>query len=115
MNILLIDDDYRMYEAILRDLDAEMYFAATEAEAMKQIATRDFDGILMDGDLGDGERKGFEIVKDLRVAGIKMKIIMFSSSSHYNEAGMQAGASGVFNKWSLANDEWEKTLLGLFE
>ena len=70
MRILIVDDDRSILKLMTRVLGDEAYAidtAATGEEARTLALVHDYDGIILDLQLGD--RHGFEILQELRRSG----------------------------------------------
>jgi len=66
------------------------------ATARSKLATDKFDLMLVDYDLDDG--KGEELVRELREAGNKIRIIGVSAREEGNVALLQAGVDAICSK-----------------
>jgi len=54
--------------------------------------------ILVDGDLGPENKKGWEIIQEIKNLGIKAKIIGQSANKEFNEKMLEYGADEVIEK-----------------
>ena len=66
------------------------------ADARKSLSGGEFDVVLVDYDLDDGE--GDQLVADIRNKGIPVKVVAVSSHEHGNSALMAAGADAACSK-----------------
>ncbi len=118
MNVLIVDDEADSLRPLYAGLPVTIHWAATRTEMERELATNEFDAIMMDGSLvGWGVRRGesgygSDVVRELRVKGVTTKIVMFSSCNEWNEDGLTAGANSVWNKNKRYEDpDWRDTLL----
>ena len=77
MRILVVDDDHALLKLITRVLHDEAYAvdtASTGEEARTLALVNDYDGIVLDLQLGD--RHGFEILQELRRNGRHTPILL---------------------------------------
>jgi len=107
MRILIVDDDSSILKLMQRVLSAEGYaidLAATGEEARTLALVHDYDGIILDLHLGD--RHGFEILQELRRAGSRTPILLYSGKgdSETIVRGLDAGADDFVVK-PISNDE----------
>jgi DNA-binding response OmpR family regulator len=95
MRILVVDDDkaiLKLITRVLRDEDYAIDAAASGEEARTLALVNEYDGIILDLQLGD--RHGFEILQELRKSGRRTPVLLYSGSSD-NESivrGLDAGA-----------------------
>jgi two-component system, OmpR family, response regulator len=95
MRILVVDDDkaiLKLITRVLRDEDYAIDVAESGEEARTLALVNDYDGIILDLQLGD--RHGFEILQELRKSGRRTPVLLYSGSSD-NESivrGLDAGA-----------------------
>jgi two-component system OmpR family response regulator len=95
MRILVVDDDraiLNLITRVLRDEDYAIDAASTGEEARTLALVNEYDGIILDLQLGD--RHGFEILQELRRNGRRTPVLLYSGRSD-NETivrGLDAGA-----------------------
>lgn len=107
MRILIVDDDRAILSLMQRVLNDDAYaidVAATGEEARTLALVHEYDGIILDLDLGD--RHGFEILQELRRAGRRTPIMLYSGKgdSETIVRGLDAGADDFVVK-PVSNDE----------
>lgn len=107
MRILIVDDDQAILNLMKRVLSDEAYaidLASTGEEARTLALVHDYDGIILDLNLGD--RHGFEILQELRRAGRRTPIMLYSGKgdSATIVRGLDAGADDFVVK-PVSNDE----------
>jgi len=107
MRILIVDDDHAILNLMKRVLSGEAYaidLASTGEEARTLALVHDYDGIILDLHLGD--RHGFEILQELRRAGRRTPIMLYSGKgdSETIVRGLDAGADDFIVK-PVSNDE----------
>ena len=95
MRILVVDDDHALLKLITRVLRDEAYAvdtASTGEEARTLALVNDYDGIILDLQLGD--RHGFEILQELRRNGRHTPILLYSGNADTDSIvrGLDAGA-----------------------
>jgi DNA-binding response OmpR family regulator len=105
MNILVLDDDpddFKHYFSALKVEDLVTY-ATTPELAQAAMEMRSFDVMLLDGNLDwRGRMQGPNVLRKWKAEGVKLpQVFMFSSDSALNDAGVKAGADGVFSKMDL--------------
>ncbi|MGX9356329.1 response regulator transcription factor [Roseobacteraceae bacterium S113] len=101
-NILLVDDDEDLREALAEQLimteDFEVFEGANGAEAMERIKASHFDLIILDVGLPDTD--GRELCRLMRKQGVKAPILMLTG--HDSDAdtilGLDAGANDYVTK-----------------
>jgi DNA-binding response OmpR family regulator len=101
-NILLVDDDDDLREALSEQLvmteDFEVFEAATGSEAMDRVRNQIFDLVILDVGLPDTD--GREICRLMRKQGVKCPILMLTG--HDSDAdtilGLDAGANDYVTK-----------------
>jgi DNA-binding response OmpR family regulator len=101
-NILLVDDDDDLREALSEQLvmteDFEVFEAASGAQAMERVKTQLFDLIILDVGLPDTD--GRELCRLMRKQGVKCPILMLTG--HDSDAdtilGLDAGANDYVTK-----------------
>ncbi|MGK0361921.1 MAG: DNA-binding response OmpR family regulator [Bradymonadia bacterium] len=100
--ILYVETRARFAQVVCREYlkDADVTVVATMAEAERvAVAGLDFDAILADYDLKDGN--GTALVKSLRAKGVKAPIIAVSSHEFGNQSMLRAGANAICDKMNL--------------
>ena len=107
MRILIVDDDRAILSLMQRVLNDDAYaidVASTGEEARTLALVHEYDGIILDLDLGD--RHGFEILQELRRAGRRTPIMLYSGKgdSATIVRGLDAGADDFVVK-PVSNDE----------
>ena len=107
MRILIVDDDHAILNLMKRVLSDEAYaidLASTGEEARTLALVHDYDGIILDLNLGD--RHGFEILQELRRAGRRTPVLLYSGKgdSETIVRGLDAGADDFIVK-PVSNDE----------
>jgi len=107
MRILIVDDDRAILNLMQRVLHDDAYaidVASTGEEARTLALVHEYDGIILDLDLGD--RHGFEILQELRRAGRRTPIMLYSGKgdSATIVRGLDAGADDFVVK-PVSNDE----------
>jgi len=107
MRILIVDDDRAILKLMQRVLNDEAYaidVASTGEEARTLALVHDYDGIILDLNLGD--RHGFEVLQELRRAGRRTPIMLYSGNgdSATIVRGLDAGADDFVVK-PITNDE----------
>lgn len=107
MRILIVDDDHAILNLMKRVLSDEAYaidLASTGEEARTLALVHDYDGIILDLNLGD--RHGFEILQELRRAGRRTPVMLYSGKgdSATIVRGLDAGADDFIVK-PVSNDE----------
>ena len=107
MRILIVDDDrgiLRLMQRVLVDDGYSIDLAATGEEARTLALVNEYDGIVLDLNLGD--RHGFEILQELRRAGRRTPILLYSGKgdSETIVRGLDAGADDFVVK-PISNDE----------
>jgi len=107
MRILVVDDDRAIVKLIARVLHDEAYAvdtAGTGEEARMLALVNDYDGIILDLELGD--RHGFEILQELRRNGRHTPILLYSGRGDTDSIvrGLDAGADDYVVK-PVSNEE----------
>jgi DNA-binding response OmpR family regulator len=107
MRILIVDDDpgiLRLMQRVLVDDGYSIDLAATGEEARTLALVNEYDGIILDLNLGD--RHGFEILQELRRAGRRTPVLLYSGKgdSETIVRGLDAGADDFVVK-PISNDE----------
>lgn len=107
MRILVVDDDRAILKVIDRVLRGESYavdLAASGEEARTLALVNEYDGIILDLQLGD--RHGFEILQELRRNGRRTPVLLYSGRSDTDSIvrGLDAGADDYVVK-PVSNEE----------
>ena len=107
MRILIVDDDRAILNLMKRVLSDESYaidLASTGEEARTLALVHEYDGLILDLNLGD--RHGFEILQELRRAGRRTPVMLYSGKgdSETIVRGLDAGADDFIVK-PVSNDE----------
>jgi DNA-binding response OmpR family regulator len=107
MRLLVVDDDTAIRKLISRVLRDESYaidVAATGEEARMLALVNEYDGIILDLQLGD--RHGFEILQELRRNGRRTPVLLYSGLSDTDTIvrGLDAGADDYVVK-PVSNEE----------
>ncbi len=102
MRILLVEDDTRIAENISRYLKEKANFtiqiAHTFEEAEYLLSTENYDGVILDWMLPDGD--GLELLKLLRSKQITTPILLLTAKSQLEDkiAGLEQGADDYLTK-----------------
>lgn len=107
MRILVVDDDQailKLIEKVLRDESYAIDVASTGEEARMLALVNEYDGIILDLQLGD--RHGFEILQELRRNGRRTPVLLYSGLSDTDSIvrGLDAGADDYVVK-PVSNEE----------
>jgi two-component system OmpR family response regulator len=107
MRILVVDDDGAILKLIARVLRDEAYAvdtASTGEEARILALVNEYDGIILDLQLGD--RHGFEILQELRRNGRPTPVLLYSGRADTDSIvrGLDAGADDYVVK-PVSNEE----------
>jgi DNA-binding response OmpR family regulator len=107
MRILVVDDDRAILKLIARVLHDEAYAvdtASTGEEARTLALVNEYDGIILDLELGD--RHGFEILQELRRNGRPTPVLLYSGHADTESIvrGLDAGADDYVVK-PVSNEE----------
>jgi DNA-binding response OmpR family regulator len=107
MRVLVVDDDRAILNLIARVLRDEAYaidIASTGEEARTLALVNEYDGIILDLQLGD--RHGFEILQELRRNGRRTPVLLYSGLSDTDSIvrGLDAGADDYVVK-PVSNEE----------
>jgi two-component system OmpR family response regulator len=107
MRVLVVDDDAGLLKLITRVLRDEAYAvdtASTGEEARTLALVNDYDGIVLDLQLGD--RHGFEILQELRRNGRHTPVLLYSGLADTETIvrGLDAGADDYIVK-PVSNEE----------
>jgi two-component system, OmpR family, response regulator MprA len=101
MNILVVDDDYAIREALDRSLRANGYdvgLASDGTEALRAIDGAPFDAVVLDV-LMPG-RNGIDVCRSLRAAGNRVPILILTARDAVRDRviGLEAGADDYLVK-----------------
>ena len=107
MRILVVDDDRSILKLVARVLRDEAYAvdtASTGEEARTLALVNEYDGIILDLQLGD--RHGFEILQELRRTGRHTPVLLYSGRADTDSIvrGLDAGADDYVVK-PVSNEE----------
>jgi two-component system, OmpR family, response regulator len=107
MRILIVDDDRAILNLMVRVLRDESYAidtASTGEEARTLALVNEYDGIILDLQLGD--RHGFEILQELRRNGRPTPVLLYSGRADPDSIvrGLDAGADDYVVK-PISNEE----------
>ncbi|MGI8402050.1 MAG: response regulator transcription factor [Gemmatimonadaceae bacterium] len=107
MRLLVVDDDRAILKLIVKVLRDESYAideASTGEEARTLALVNEYDGIILDLQLGD--RHGFEILQELRRNGRRTPVLLYSGRSDTDSIvrGLDAGADDYVVK-PVSNEE----------
>jgi DNA-binding response OmpR family regulator len=107
MRILVVDDDQailKLLKRVLRDDSYAVDVAASGEEARTLALVNEYDGIILDLQLGD--RHGFEILQELRRNGRRTPVLLYSGLSDTDSIvrGLDAGADDYVVK-PVSNEE----------
>lgn len=99
--LLYVETRARFAKVVCREYlaDADVTVVAGIAAAEAAATDRNFDAILADYDLDDGN--GTELVLRLRAKGVKVPIIAVSAHEFGNRAMLRAGADAICEKMDL--------------
>lgn len=101
MNLLVVEDEPRMGELLLRGLTEEGHrvdLCATVAEASQRVELVDFDVIVLDWGLPDGD--GVSLLRTWRSSGLTTPVLMLTArgSSGEKVLGLRTGADDYLVK-----------------
>ena len=101
MNILIIEDEYSLADAVAESLKSENFNVTIKTngeDGEDEALTENYDLILLDVMLP--EKNGFEILRDLRNDKIKTPIIMLTAKSEIDDKlnGLEHGADDYVTK-----------------
>lgn len=101
VQILLVEDERKMADAVAEGLRGEGYSvvcAHTGEDAVVKIQARTYDLVLLDVMLP--RRGGFEVLRDIRRAGVSMRVLMLTSRDAIEDrvSGLDAGADDYLVK-----------------
>ncbi len=105
--VLVVDDEEDIVEVIQDRLEAYGFTVVTAGnglEALKKLSVETFDGIFMD--IKMPEMGGIEALEQIRRNGLKIPVIILTSSST-KEVAVEAMAKGA-NDYVLKPFEWEE-------
>lgn len=113
--ILLVDDDDVFLEVIDRALDKSALdcvrtFATSLTDAMQSISTTNFDCILLDHKLGDGD--AFAILEHLQGVSDKPPVVMLSNNDDVDIAvrAMKFGVTDFISKGDLSGEKLKSSI-----
>jgi len=107
-NILIVDDDKYMrvlLEGVFRDSPAETCIAENAAEARRLFAGNDFNLIIMDQRLPDGN--GLDLLKEMRAERSQQVAILITGHADVRDA-VRAVREGLFDYLTKPFDELEE-------
>jgi two-component system, OmpR family, response regulator len=107
MRLLIVDDDRAILKLLARVLQDDGYAvdsASTGEEARTLALVNEYDGIVLDLQLGD--RHGFEILQEVRRAGRRTPVLLYSGRADTDSIvrGLDAGADDYVVK-PVSNEE----------
>ena len=109
MNILLADDHAIVRKGLIQILREEFSLkyiaeASNAAELFEKVTEREWDIIILD--ISMPGRSGIDILKQIRLSGIKAPVLVLSmhSEEQYGLRALRAGASGFMNKESATSE-----------
>lgn len=107
MRILAVDDDRAILKLVARVLHDDGHavdMASTGEEARTLALVNEYDGIILDLQLGD--RHGFEILQELRRSGRRTPVLLYSGRADTDSIvrGLDAGADDYVVK-PVSNEE----------
>src|SRR3954471_15758872 len=107
MRLLVVDDDRSILKLIARVLQDDGYAvdtASTGEEARTLALVNEYDGIVLDLQLGD--RHGFEILQEVRRSGRRTPVLLYSGQADTDSIvrGLDAGADDYVVK-PVSNEE----------
>ena len=105
LRVLFVDDNHRLRELLVgmgeRDFIMETTGAATLAEARALIREHEFDAVLLDQMLGDGE--GIELYREIHDDRHHMRVVFFTgwASEEFRQRVESIGPAPVYSKNSM--------------
>ncbi|MEO8254879.1 MAG: response regulator transcription factor [Flavobacterium sp.] len=101
MNIIIVEDNQELANEIRDYLNRNKYrctIANIGEQALEEIASMDYDVMLLDLGLPDGD--GFEILKTIRKSKSRMAVIVITARGELNDKvnGLQLGADDYMTK-----------------
>ncbi len=101
MRLLLVEDDATLAKVITRGLAEEGHavdHAATVSDAVETLAVNDYDLLVLDLGLPDGD--GLDLCREVRDGGSGLPILMLTARDGLSEkvAGLDAGADDYLTK-----------------
>ena len=101
MNLLLVEDERKLADAIAEGLRGEGYaveFSSSGEDAVATICSRQFDLILLDVMLP--QKSGLEVLRDIRKKGITTRVLILTSRDAIEDRvlGLDAGADDYLVK-----------------
>jgi len=99
--VLVVDDERGLVDALRRGLTAEGFavdVAYDGAEGLRLATDRDFDAIVLDVMLP--RRNGYDVVTDLRAAGVTTPVLLLSAKDGEHDVadGLDVGADDYLTK-----------------
>lgn len=107
LKVLVVDDEEDVIEVIQDRLDAYGFTVVTAGnglEALRKLSVEKFDGIFLD--IKMPEMGGIEVLEQIRKGGLKIPVIILTSSSS-SDTAIEAMAKGA-NDFVLKPFEWEE-------
>ncbi len=107
LKVLVVDDEEDIVEVIKDRLEAYGFTVATAGtglQALKKLSMEKFDGIFLD--IRMPEMSGIEALEEIRKNGLKIPVIILTSSST-KDLAIDAMAKGA-NEYLLKPFEWEE-------
>jgi DNA-binding response OmpR family regulator len=101
MRLLLVEDEARLAEVVRRGLIEHSYavdLAGTRAEALDLVASNDYDAIILDRRLPDGD--GAQVAAELRRNGMRTPVLMLTARDTVDDRveGLDLGADDYLVK-----------------
>lgn len=101
MNIIIVEDNHELANEICDFLSKNRYrctIAKNGEEALEEVAAMDYDVMLLDLGLPDGD--GFEILKTIRKSKSRMAVIVITARGELDDKvnGLQLGADDYMTK-----------------
>jgi len=101
VRVLVVDDERGLVDALRRGLTAEGFavdVAYDGAEGLRLATDRDFDAIVLDVMLP--RRNGYDVVTDLRAAGVTTPVLLLSAKDGEHDVadGLDVGADDYLTK-----------------
>lgn len=117
-NILIVDDSFNNREMLKKFLleriftnKAELptlFFSEDYHSTREELKNNKFDIVLLDahlGDLEEDEEFSYKLIPEIKTNNDKVLIIMCSSNSAWNEAGIREGANTSINKVQISHSD----------
>jgi DNA-binding response OmpR family regulator len=100
MKVLIVEDEARIASFLIKGLTARGYsveHASTGGDGLARVVSDgDFDLVLLD--LGLPDVDGLEVLRDIRVRGLKIPVIILTARAADREAGLRLGADDFLVK-----------------